>query len=403
MHKAAIILILTCALLSCNTEQDAEPGSSDTFIKLFGGANLDEPQKILLTSDGGYLILATTEIDSVESVFFKIKLIKTDKFGDQEWQRTYPEAGELSYKGRSVIPYNDGYLVIGDRINPENEDSDVEEETSLLVLAINPMGEQTGNTANITLPGGSLEGHGIVRTTSGELAVVGRMDSDTTSNNIFISRLDATDLAVLDDCGAQYAANNVQLVKSFFERDDGSLAFAGSIGNGSNGQVFVLPDCQASVLAGPNLVPGATVNYTTNQMTGTRSGFAVVGTTNQNNNLDMFFARLTSLGVQTSLIIFDDLGAADDEGLAITSTADGGFVIGGLTEVNTSNEADLIIRKLDFTGQVQWTRIYGDLNEEEVRFIAQTPDGGYAVLGKIEFGGIDNIILLKTDPQGNIN
>ena len=403
MHRVLAIALLAFTLYSCTTEQDAEPGSAGTFIKLFGGANLDDPQSVMTTPDRGYLILATTEIASVESAFFKIKLLKTDEFGNLEWQRVYPEAGEMSYKGRSMVPHNNGYLIIGDRINPGNEALGSEEETSLLVLAVDQMGELTGDISNTRLPSASLQGYGIAPTQSGDLAVLGKISSDTTNNTIFITRLNGTTLQVIDDCSAQYTANDVDLVKSLFERQDGSLAFAGSIANGANGQVFVVPGCQASVLAGPSLVPGATANYTVNQLTETLTGFAVVGTTNINNNLDVFFARLSPLGEQVSLTVFDDLGPADDEGLAITATSDGGFVIGGLTEINTSNEADLMIRKLDFSGQVQWTRVYGDFNEEEVRYIEEIPDGGYAVLGKIEFGGIDNIILLKTDPQGNID
>ena len=403
MHKLLAILSLSFIICSCAGEEDADPGSADTFVKLFGGANLDDPQVVVTTPDGGYLVLATTEIDSVERTLFKIKLIKADEFGNQAWQRIYPGSNEVSYKGRSLVPYNDGYLIIGDRINPGDEELGSEEETSLLVLGVDQMGELTGNISNITLPSASLQGYGIVPTRSGDLAVVGKISSDTTDNNIFTSRLDGTALQVIDDCTAQYEANDVDLVKSFFERPDGSLAFAGSIANGSNGQVFVLPGCQASVLAGPSLVPGATATYTVNQLAETTTGLAVVGTTNINNNQDVFFARLTSLGEQVSLTVFDDLGPADDQGLAITTTSDGGFIIGGLTEINTSNEADLMIRKLNFSGEVQWTRVYGDLNEEEVRFIQETPDGGFVVLGKIEFGGIDNIVLLKTDAQGNIN
>ena len=386
----------------CNSEQDVDPGSAQTFIKIFGGGNLDDPQKVLLTDDGGYLILASTEVQTTDGSFFKIKLIQTDGFGAQVWQSTYPEENTtLNYKGRSLIALDDGYMVIGDRIQMGTEDDEnVEENTSLLLLKVDLMGNEISNSV-ISLSEGELLGQELLLANTGEIALVANMDSDTTSNNIYVSRFDQASGSFLDDCTAQYRANNVNIVKSFFEMNDGSLAFSGNIANETNGQIFVLPDCQASALSGPNLVSGSAASYSLNQMTQSFNGFGVVGTTNQNGDLDIFFANLTSEGEVVNITVFDR--DEEQQGLTIAATNDGGFLLGGLTIENVANEADLFLQKIDFNGNMQWTQIYGDIVEEEARFILPTPDGGYAVLGCIEFGGIENIVLLKTDSEGNIN
>ncbi|MEM8568897.1 MAG: hypothetical protein AAGF85_20730 [Bacteroidota bacterium] len=402
MMQRLIPFFLSIVLFSCNSEQDVEPGSDAMFIKIFGGGNLDDPQKMLLTADGGYLILSTTEFITADGNFFKVKLIQTDRFGDQVWQRVYPEDNALQYKGRSLIQLENGYMVVGDRIQTQGDDDDVVQvSSSLLLLEVDLMGNEVSNS-NVVLSLGDLTGQELLLTSTNEIVVLANMNSDTTDNNIYVSRFDRTSGTFLEDCTAQYEANDVNLVKSIFEMGDGSLAFSGNIANETNGQIFVLPDCQASALSGPNLVSGTTASFALNQMTETFNGFGIVGTTNQNGNPDIFIATLTSQGEVNTLSVLER--ATEQQGLTISSSNDGGgFIVGGLTLENTGNEADLFLQKVSVNGTVEWTQIYGDLIEEEARFILPTPDGGYAILGCIEFGGIENIVLLKTDSEGNIN
>ncbi len=78
-------------------------------------------------------------------------------------------------------------------------------------------------------------------------------------------------------------------------------------------------------------------------------------------------------------------GDQDDRSAFIQQTSDGGFILGGLSQSSlngdvsdTSNGGlDCWIIKLDGTGSVTWSRLYGGDSEDEFKQIKQTADGGF--------------------------
>jgi len=72
---------------------------------------------------------------------------------------------------------------------------------------------------------------------------------------------------------------------------------------------------------------------------------------------------------------------------SIEQTVDGGYIVGGST---SSNDGDVIghhggidfwVVKLDDTGNIQWQKALGGSNDDVVRSIQQTVDGGFIVAG----------------------
>lgn len=92
-----------------------------------------------------------------------------------------------------------------------------------------------------------------------------------------------------------------------------------------------------------------------------------------------------------------------DQGYAVQSTGDGGFVLVGAQWDPNSNGNDIIIIKTDSLGNSIWTAIFGEPYHNDVgHSIRQTTDGGYIVAGYTSsFGaGNPNMVLIKTDPAG---
>ncbi len=108
-------------------------------------------------------------------------------------------------------------------------------------------------------------------------------------------------------------------------------------------------------------------------------------------------------------------GSEDDQARSIKQTADGGYIVVGLTRSNDGDVSDnnisarsIWVVKLDASGNLQWEKSYGGNDYEEANEIQQTSDGGYIVIGSsksIDFIGTNigdqDIIIFKLDTNGD--
>ena len=92
-------------LLILKTSSD---GTVD-WAKKFGGSGEDYAESVIQTSDGGYLIVGSTE--SFGEGLYDIWIIKTNSTGDQEWNKTY--GGNESDYGYGVIQHGNNYVIGG--------------------------------------------------------------------------------------------------------------------------------------------------------------------------------------------------------------------------------------------------------------------------------------------------
>src|SRR5262245_2443367 len=81
-------------------------------------------------------------------------------------------------------------------------------------------------------------------------------------------------------------------------------------------------------------------------------------------------------------------GSANDLGLTVAQTADGGYIMSGNSESTngdvTGNHGalDAWLVKLDAQGAMDWQKTYGGSDTEFVYSIKPTPDGGYIFAGQ---------------------
>jgi hypothetical protein len=84
-------------------------------------------------------------------------------------------------------------------------------------------------------------------------------------------------------------------------------------------------------------------------------------------------------------------GISADNGVEVLQTSDGGYVLAGTS--NTGTSADIIIIKTDAQGNQSWQKTFGGPNYDECGSVAIMPDGGYILIGT--YG--------KTARQWNVN
>ncbi|OGF63622.1 MAG: hypothetical protein A2Y62_00920 [Candidatus Fischerbacteria bacterium RBG_13_37_8] len=89
---------------------------------------------------------------------------------------------------------------------------------------------------------------------------------------------------------------------------------------------------------------------------------------------------------------------------SIVETNDGGYLVGGMTGGNKRGAADIWILKLDVSGNIIWQRAYGGSDDDIIDSIVDTPDNGYIILADTKsFGaGAWDILLFKIDDSGNV-
>ena len=97
-------------------------------------------------------------------------------------------------------------------------------------------------------------------------------------------------------------------------------------------------------------------------------------------------------------------GNAIDSAASIQQTADGGYIVAGLTVSFGAGSADFWIIKLSSAGDVEWQKTYGGNEWDQARFIRQTADGGYVVTGEGKPSGAVNydFWVLKLFSNGDV-
>lgn len=95
-------------------------------------------------------------------------------------------------------------------------------------------------------------------------------------------------------------------------------------------------------------------------------------------------------------------GAGNDIANCVVSTSDGGYALAGSIDSGGLN-IDAWMVKTDSVGNMQWNRTFGGSYYDEAASLVQTNDGGYAIACTMDwtYGQNANFWLIKTDASGN--
>jgi predicted secreted protein len=311
-----------------------------SWAKTYGGTADEEATSIQRTSDGGYIIAGRTR--SFGAGDHDLWILKLDASGNVQWQKTY--GGSSADQGGNIQQTPDGgYIVAGITESPGGED--------IWVLKL----DASGNVQWYKTYGGGGSGGGdhIQQTSDGGYIVEGSIESfGANGEDLWVLKLDAS--------------GNVQWQKTY----GGSSADEGrDIQQTSDGGYIVGVHTYGSFGAGGE---------------------------------DILVLKLDSSGNVQWQKTYG--GSGDDAGGRIQQTSDGGYIVGGSTESFGAGSEDIWVLKLDASGNVQWQKTYGGANDEGVKSIQQTPDGGYIVAGATSsFGaGSADFWVLKLDASGNV-
>jgi hypothetical protein len=132
-------------------------------------------------------------------------------------------------------------------------------------------------------------------------------------------------------------------------------------------------------------------------------GYILIGETRSfgAGQYDVYLIKTDSLGDTLWTKTFG--GAADEEGLSLHETLDGGYIIVGLTVSFGAGMNDVYLIRTDSLGDTLWTKTIGGTSDESGQSVQETSDRGYIITGYTRsFGaGMDDVYLIKTDSLGD--
>jgi len=307
--KRAFLLLLSLILLLGVKSQGQTPGKQ--WDRTLGGAGDDRACCVQQTADGGYIVGGTSTSGisgdktqpSYNSITTDYWVVKLDSTGAPQWDRTF--GGNGGEDLRSAIQTADGGYLLGGT-------------------------SSSGVSGDKSQPSRGLEDYWIIK-------------------------LDARGNKVWD---RTFGGLNGDRFTSLQQTTDGGYVLGGYSYSGISGD-------KSQSNRGPQY------------------------------SSDYWVIKIDALGVsQWDRTVGGD---ASDELLRVRQTADGGYILGGASWSDTSGDkaqdrqgravTDYWIVKLGVTGLPQWNRDYGTVRDDLLADVLPTADGGY-LLGGITYGAL---------------
>jgi uncharacterized repeat protein (TIGR01451 family) len=355
----------------------------------FGGNKYDEGRAVVEAIDGGYVMVGFSESFS-PSNNLDVYVVRTDIDGRVLWTMTYDE-GFMEH-GFNILSEEDGtFVIVGDIARQAGAPLNV------LLMRITKEGKPLWVRS---YPSSFREvGKDVAKTADGGYIVVGSADTPNKGVEALLLKVDAngnlqwreTYGAIGDDHGEAVVA-----------LEDG-YAFVGSSDNpnGFDNDIILYRVNKGGEVVWDRryATPQADEGY---DLVRTRdNGLALVGLTGDNSQ-----AFIAKYDINGNLLWTNEVGGdLGDVAYSVMELADGSLVIAGQTETSPTN-IDIFIAKFDKEGKSLWTSIIGDPDYiEDARDIIPTREGSFVIAGskaRVGYDLLNDIILVKTDPQGNI-
>ena len=369
---------------------------TNTFSRIYGGNSNDYGYAIQQTNDKGYIITGQTE--SYGAGYYDIWLIKVDTNGEEQWNRTI--GGTKDDWGKSVIETSDGgYLVTG---GTESNTTSTFWADVILV--------KTNNSGNISwnkhLGGDHYEyGSQVIETIDGNYSLVGTTSSyGPGGRDVWFLKTNKSGDIIHN---ITYGTTHEEYGDSIYQTNDNGYIIVGSSDYFSikNDDVWLIKTNETGSIQW-NITFGSNNEDFGRSVEQTPDGsFIVTGyTTVANGNLDLILAKINNTGqLQWNR---DYGGLEDDYGMKVIQTSDGGYLISGTTESYGANLRDIWLLKTNSTGHEMWNRTYGGSNHDYAYDIVQTASGEYVCVGTTKspsYGpGGYNVWIFKTNDHGDI-
>ena len=381
----ALILALAIFIFVCFACASAEEPAI-AWSKTLGGTDGDEGLSVQQTVDGGYIIVGQT--DSFGAGGWDVYLVKTNEKGEEEWSKTF--GGIDDDKGVSVRQTTDsGYIIVG-QTGAGLDD--------IYLIKTDGKGEEEWNR---TFGGrGSEWGFSVQQTTDGGYIIVGWTESfGVGGHDVYLIK---TNNKGKEEWNRTFGGRGHEWGLSVQQTADGGYIIAAITGYSYSifepclFDIYLIKTDGKGEEEWNRTFGGSGDDWSHSVQQTTDGGYIIVGETESfgTGSYDVYLIKTTEKGEEEWSKTFG--GTDRDKGLSVQQTTDGGYIIVGETESFGAGSHDVYLVKTDEKGGEEWNRTFGGSDCEWGQSVQQTTDGGYIIVGGIEFGnGSMDIILIK--------
>jgi len=392
---------------TCTVTMDADKiinaifGKMAGWSKIYGNSTNNWVKSTQQTSDGGFVMAGTSGgyKNTLDAWVTKI-----DKMGNIEWQKTYDEGSSSTGNwdiGYSIKQTSDGGYILAASTSPTGYNGGA---SGVWILKLNSNGDirnQKTFTGSGKMFGVTNEEvpFSIQETSDGGYVVAGYTQStDQQGRNGWILKLDSSLSVVWQNT---YGNLYEQQAESIRQTSDHGYIVAGSgfgfVGTGNAAWVFKLD--QNGAIQWQKAYGGNNNSYANSVELTSDGGYIVAGYTDS-------FGAGSNDGWVLKLDVNGNIewqktygGSNSDFFKSIRKAKDGGYIVVGMSVI--SGWGDIWILKLDSNGNILWQKYYspGIAND-----VWETSDGGYIVAADIyTISGENDVLLLKIDGNGSVN
>ncbi len=191
------------------------------------------------------------------------------------------------------------------------------------------------------------------------------------------------------------------------ETSDGGFIYAGETDtSGSDGKYFLIEKVDSNMnVSWANSYPADNLDKCRIIQT-SDGGYILVGEKKSygDGNYDFLVVKLNSDGSVSWAKIYGGQGL--DSGNSILETSDGGYMVAGSSTSYEGGNQDILLVRIDSSGNVLWAKTYGGVYSEDIYSLIQTSDGGFAIAGdtnSVSYGGLNyDFLILRLDASGHL-